>query len=55
MEMPHNVGRVSYNDITLEEFREKFEKTRQPIMISDCLNDFETDFNFSFKVINMLN
>jgi hypothetical protein len=50
MEMPHNVERVSYDDMTLEQFREKYEKARQPVIITDCIKEFETDFNFSFKV-----
>ena len=52
MKYEHNVERINYENVSLEEFREKYEKTKKPIIITNCLVDFENHFNFSFKVSN---
>jgi hypothetical protein len=51
MEMDQNVEKINYNETSMEDFREKVEKQAQPILITHCLDDFENDFSFSFKVL----
>lgn len=54
MEMEHNVEKINYNETNLEEFREKIEKKARPIILTDCLVDFQNNFNFSFKVCDFI-
>ena len=50
MEYEHNVERIPYDKTSLEEFQALAEKKCKPILITNCQNDFENNFNFSFKV-----
>lgn len=50
MDFEHNVERIDYDEISLETFREKYEKPNKPVIISNSLVSFENHFNFSFKV-----
>ena len=45
-----NVEKIDYRNTSLEEFRSKVETQHRPVLIENCIDDFENDFKFSFKV-----
>lgn len=48
--MNDNIERIDYNEVCLEEFIEKYEKTYKPVIITNAQNDWKAKDKWTLEV-----